>query len=44
MTTVLRISLLAPIALVALVVFTAALLLEWIGDLTRTCPHPEDSK
>jgi hypothetical protein len=44
MTTVLRISLLAPIALVALMVFTAALLLEWLGDLTRACPHSEDSK
>jgi hypothetical protein len=44
MTTALRISLFAPIALVALVVFVAALLLEWIGDLARTCPHSEESK
>lgn len=44
MTTVLRISFFAPIALVALVVFLAALLLEWIGDLMRTCPPSEDSK
>ena len=44
MTTALRISIGAPIALIALVVFTAALLLEWLGDLARTCPHSENTK
>ena len=44
MTIALRISLGAPIALIALVVFTGALLLEWLGDLMRTCPNSENTK
>jgi hypothetical protein len=43
-TIALRISLGIPIALLALVVFAAALLTEWLGDLARTCPHSEDAK
>jgi len=43
MSTALRIAL-APIALLALVVFCLALLAEWLGDLARTCPHSEDSQ
>jgi hypothetical protein len=44
MATALRISIGAPIALIALVVFAVALLIEWLGDLTRTCPHSENMK
>ena len=44
MTTVLRISIGAPIAVAALIVFTIALLAEWLGDLARSCPHSENSK
>ena len=44
MNTALRISIGAPIALIALIVFTAALLLEWLGDLSRTCPPSENTK
>jgi hypothetical protein len=44
MKTALRISIGAPIALIALIVFTAVLLLEWLGDLARTCPPSENTK
>jgi hypothetical protein len=43
MTTVFRITL-APIAMLALVAFGVALLVEWLGDLSRTCPHSENTK
>jgi hypothetical protein len=40
-TGILRITLGAPLIAVALAAFTIALLIEWVGDLARTCPHPE---
>ena len=43
-TGLLRLTIGAPIAVLALLVFTAALLAEWIGDLKRTCPDSENSK
>jgi hypothetical protein len=43
-TTALRISLVIPIMLFALLVFAAALLTEWLGDLARTCPHSENNQ
>jgi hypothetical protein len=39
-----RITIGAPIAIIALIAFTAALLIEWLGDLARTCPHSETPK
>ena len=44
MTSVLRISIGIPIALLALLVFAAAMLTEWLGDLARTRPHSENTK
>jgi hypothetical protein len=43
-TIALRISLGIPIALLALVLFAAAMLTEWLGDLARSCPHSENTK
>jgi hypothetical protein len=40
-TVVIRITVGAPLVALALVAFTIALLIEWFGDLARTCPHPE---
>ena len=37
-----RITIGLPIAALALAAFVAALLVEWIGDLTRRCPHSEN--
>jgi len=37
-----RITLSAPFMALALAVFGAALLIEWLGDLARTCPNPEN--
>jgi hypothetical protein len=39
-----RIAIGAPIAVLALIAFTAALLIEWLGDLARTCPPSETRK
>ena len=39
-TALLRLTL-APFVAAALVAFAAALLIEWLGDLARTCPHSE---
>jgi hypothetical protein len=44
MNTALRISIGAPFALIALIVFAVALLVEWLGDLARTCPPSENAK
>lgn len=41
-TGLIRITLVAPLVAMALAAFAIALLLEWIGDLARTCPHPEE--
>ena len=41
MTTALRITIGAPLLALAMVAFVVALLCEWLGDLARTCPHPE---
>ena len=40
-TGLLRITLCAPLVAIALIAFAIALLLEWLGDRARTCPHPE---
>jgi hypothetical protein len=39
-----RIAIGAPIAVIALIAFSAALLIEWLGDLARTCPDSETPK
>jgi hypothetical protein len=39
---VIRFTLGAPIALAALAVFLVAMLIEWLGDLTRGGPHREN--
>jgi hypothetical protein len=39
-TALLRITL-APFVAAALLAFAAALLIEWLGDLARTCPNME---
>jgi hypothetical protein len=41
-TGVIRITLGAPIALVALVLFLVAVLIEWLGDLSRACTRSEN--
>jgi hypothetical protein len=41
-TAVIRITIGLPIAALALAAFVAVLLVEWLGDLTRRCPHPEN--
>jgi len=42
MTTALtRVVIFAPIALIAFAAFAVALLIEWSGDLMRTCPDSE---
>jgi hypothetical protein len=40
-TVVIRITVGAPLVAIALAAFTIALLVEWIGDLSRACPYPE---
>lgn len=40
-TATLRACIVAPLALLALAAFCAALLVEWLGDLSRTCPDSE---
>lgn len=42
MTTALRITFGVPIAILALAGFSIALLIEWIDELKRSCPHGED--
>jgi hypothetical protein len=42
-TALLRITL-APFVAAALLAFAAALLIEWLSDLARTCPHPEKTR
>jgi hypothetical protein len=44
MTTVIRITFGALIAVLALAAFTLALLVEWVGDMTSPGPQSEDSK
>jgi hypothetical protein len=41
-TSLIRITIGLPIAALALAAFVAALLVEWIGDLVRRGPHPEN--
>ena len=41
-TVALRIFIGAPFIAIAMLAFSIALLIEWIGDLARTCPHPEN--
>ncbi|MEO8018503.1 MAG: hypothetical protein ABI769_11860 [Pseudomonadota bacterium] len=41
MTTVFRIAIVTPFAIIAFAAFAAALLIEWLGDLARTCPDSE---
>ncbi len=40
-TGLIRITLGAPLVAIVLAAFAIALLVEWLGDLARTCPHPE---
>jgi hypothetical protein len=37
----LRITVGAPLIALAMLAFSVVLLVEWLGDLSRTCPHPE---
>jgi hypothetical protein len=41
-TGLLRITVAAPLVAIAMVAFLVALLVEWLGDLARTCPNPEN--
>ena len=38
----LRITIGAPLIALAMFAFSIALLLEWLGDRARACPHPEN--
>ena len=35
---------LAPFVAAALFAFAIALLIEWLGDLARSCPHTEKTR
>ena len=37
-----RITIAAPLVAMAMLAFSIALLIEWLGDRARTCPHPEN--
>ena len=41
-THLLRLTLGAPLVVIAMLAFSIALLIEWLGDRARTCPHPEN--
>ena len=41
-TAILRVTIAAPLVAIAMLAFSIALLVEWIGDLARTCPYPEN--
>jgi hypothetical protein len=41
-TGLLRITIGAPLVAIAMLAFSVALLIEWLGDLARTCPNPEE--
>jgi hypothetical protein len=37
-----RISIGAPLVVLAMLAFAVAMLVEWLGDMARTCPNPEE--
>lgn len=39
--TLLRVFMITPFAVLALLAFCAALVIEWLGDLSHTCPPSE---
>jgi len=41
-TGLLRITIGAPLVAIAMLAFSVALLVGWLGDLARTCPSPEE--
>ena len=41
-THLLRFSVGAPLVAIAMLAFSIALLVEWLADRARSCPHPEN--